>query len=57
MAWQTTLTVAAGDVVTQTAVLNPVPAAPAAPTKVAAGIVPVFAGVLIAAGCLIAFRH
>ncbi|MCZ0861816.1 PEGA domain-containing protein [Methanocorpusculum vombati] len=57
MAWQTTLTVAAGDVVTQTAVLNPVPAAPVAPTKAAAGIVPVFAGVLIAAGCLITFRH
>lgn len=57
MAGQTTLTVAAGDVVTQTAVLNPVPAASAAPTKAAAGIVPVFAGVLIAAGCLIAFRH
>lgn len=57
MAWQTTLTVAAGDVVTQTAVLNPAAAAPAAPTKAAAGIIPIFAGVLIAAGCLIAFRH
>ncbi|MCQ2355776.1 MAG: hypothetical protein MJ014_01965 [Methanocorpusculum sp.] len=46
-----------GRLVTQIAMLNPVPAAPEAPTKVAAGIVPVFAGVLIAAGCLIAFRH
>ncbi len=57
MTWQTTLTVAAGDGVTQTAVLNPAPAAPAAPTKAAAGIVPIFAGVLVAAGCLISFRH
>ena len=57
MAWQMTLHGRGGRLVTQIAMLNPVPAAPEAPTKVAAGIVPVFAGVLIAAGCLIAFRH
>lgn len=55
-AWQTTLTVAAGDVVRQSAVLPPAAAVPTAPVKSPMGFVPVSTGILLAAGCLI-FRH
>lgn len=55
-AWQTAVTITAGDVVRQTAVLNPAAAAPPSPVKSPVGFVPVIAGILLAAGCLI-FRH
>jgi hypothetical protein len=57
MTWKTKFTVAAGDVITQTAILNPAPITPTVPTKAATGIIPIFAGVLIAAVCLIFFKH
>jgi hypothetical protein len=57
MTWKTKFTVAAGDVITQTAILNPAPTVPTVPTKAASGIIPIFAGVLIAAVCPISFRR
>ncbi|WP_338093239.1 PEGA domain-containing protein [Methanorbis furvi] len=56
MAWQSTMTVSAGETVRQTAYLNPASAVPT-PTQSPAGVVPIFAGVLAVAGCLIFFRR
>lgn len=56
MAWQTTVTVAAGDVLRQTAVLNPDQPAPPAPTRATGFGVPLLIAGLGAAGLML-FRR
>ncbi len=55
--WQTTVTVAEGDMITQTAILSAAATAPAAPTKAPLGPVAACTGIVLALAAVLLLRH